>query len=208
MAIHGTFPSLPRLTGSGQLSGQGGSVQDEPTDNECVTRSRQGDSNAFGTLVRRYQDRLYRFILRMVGSRDEALELTQEVFLKAWQALPEWRPEAQFRTWLFRIASNAATDSLRRRKVVEFEALDEDYDVPGEATDPAAQLQTKQKLRALDAALNRLPHDQREVLLLREMDDMSYSEISAALGISEGTVKSRLARAREALVSHYRKRDA
>lgn len=208
MAIHGTFPSLPRLTGSGQLSGQGGSVQSEPTDNECVTRSRQGDSNAFGTLVRRYQDRLYRFILRMVGSRDEALELTQEVFLKAWQALPGWRPEAQFRTWLFSIASNAATDSLRRRKVVEFVPLDEEYDVPGEASDPARQLQAKQRLRALEAALSRLPDDQREIVLLREIEDMSYSDISATLGISEGTVKSRLARAREALVGHYRGKDA
>ncbi|HSC96066.1 MAG TPA: sigma-70 family RNA polymerase sigma factor [Burkholderiales bacterium] len=198
---------MPRLTGSGQLSGQGGRVQSEPTDDECVTRSRHGDRNAFGTLVRRYQDRLYRFILRMVGSRDEALELTQDAFMKAWQALPEWRPEAAFRTWLFSIASNAATDSLRRRKAVEFVPLDEDYDVPGEAADPAGQLQAKQRLRALDAALSRLPDDQREIVLLREIEDMSYSEISAALAISEGTVKSRLARAREALVRHYRRKD-
>ncbi|MBI3042560.1 MAG: sigma-70 family RNA polymerase sigma factor [Betaproteobacteria bacterium] len=158
-------------------------------------------------LVRRYQDRVYRYILRMVGSRDEALELMQEAFIKAWQALPGWRPEAQFRTWLFSIASNTATDSLRRRKVVEFVPLDEDYDVPGEAADPAGQLQAKQRLRALEAALNRLPDDQREIVLLREIEDMSYSEISAALGISEGTVKSRLARAREALVGHYRRKD-
>lgn len=191
-----------------KLAGPTGAPQGELTDHECVARSRQGDRSAFGTLVRRYQDRVYRFVLRMVGSHDEALELTQEAFMRAWQALPDWRPEAQFRTWLFSIASNAATDSLRRRKVVQFVALEEDYDVPAEATDPAVQLQAKQNLRALQAALDRLPHDQREIVLLREVEDMSYGEISAALGISEGTVKSRLARAREALVGHYRRKNA
>jgi RNA polymerase sigma-70 factor (ECF subfamily) len=182
-------------------------AQSELTDRECVALSQQGDRNAFSALVRRYQDRVYRFVLRMIGSRDEALDLTQEVFIRAWQALPDWEPQAQFRTWLFRIAANAATDTLRRRKVVEFVALDEDYDVPGTGVDPEVQLQTKQRLRALEAALERLPHEQREIVLLRELEDMSYGEISAALGVAEGTVKSRLARAREALMSHYRRKD-
>lgn len=199
---------MPRLRDSGELAGQIGVPPSEVTDQECVARSRRGDRNAFSTLVRRYQDRVYRFVLRMVGSHDEALELTQEAFMKAWQALPDWRPEAQFRTWLFSIASNAATDSLRRRKVVQFVALEEDYDTPGEEAGPEAQLQAKQNLRALQAALDRLPHDQREIVLLREVEDMSYGEISAALGISEGTVKSRLARAREALIGHYRGKNA
>lgn len=183
-------------------------VMDQPSDAECVANSQQGDPSAFATLVRRYQDRVYRFLLHMVGGREEALELTQEAFIKAWQALPQWQPEAQFRTWLFRIASNTAMDSLRRRRVVQFVALDEDYDVPGEGADPEAQLQSKQRLQALDAALRRLPQEQREIVLLREMEDMSYSEIGAALRISEGTVKSRLARAREALIAYYRRKDA
>jgi len=183
-------------------------ARNELSDRECVALSQQGDHGAFGTLVRRYQDRVYRFILRMVGSRDEALELTQEAFIKAWEALPGWQPEAEFRTWLFRIASNTATDTLRRRRVVQFVALDEDYDVPGDGPDPEAQLQARQRLQALEAALNRLPQEQREIVLLREMEDMSYSEISATLGISEGTVKSRLARAREALIDYYRKKNA
>lgn len=180
-------------------------TQAEPPDREYVQRSQRGDRNAFGQLVRRYQDRLYRFILRMVNSRDEALELTQETFVKAWQALPQWRPDAEFKTWLFRIGSNTAMDSLRRRKLVEFVALDEDYDVAGEVAGPEAQLQTKQRLHALESALDRLPHDQREIVLLRDVEDMSYAEIGATLGINEGTVKSRLARAREALI-HYTQR--
>jgi RNA polymerase sigma-70 factor (ECF subfamily) len=195
------------LTSNQEPAGQTNIAQSELTDHECAARSQQGDRNAFSALVRRYQDRIYRFLLRMVGSRDEALELSQEAFLKAWQALPGWRPEAQFQTWLFRIASNAATDSLRRRKVVQFVPLDEDYDAPQETADPAGQLEAKQRLRALEAALNRLPADQRAIVLLREIEDMSYSEISAALGVSEGTVKSRLARAREALVGHYRRKN-
>lgn len=180
----------------------------ELTDRECALLSQQGEHAAYTVLVRRYQDRIFRFILRMVGSRDEALELAQDVLIKAFQALPGWRPEAEFRTWLFRIASNTATDALRRRKVVEFVALDENYDVPGEGAGPEVQLAAKQQLRALDAALNRLPPDHREILLLREVEDMSYSEIGAALGITEGTVKSRLARAREAVIDHYRRKNA
>ena len=208
MATPGTFPSSTRSRDSGDPAGQIGKAQSELTDHECAVRSQQGNRNAFSTLVRRYQDRVFRFIARMVGSRDEALELTQETFLKAWQALPEWRPEAQFQTWLFRIATNAATDTVRRRKVVEFVALEEDYEVPGEGLDPESQLQVKQRLRELEEAINRLPEDHRAIVLLREIEDMSYGEISATLGISEGTVKSRLARAREALLSHYRKKDA
>ncbi len=180
----------------------------EHPDGEYVGLSRAGDRDAFAQLVRRHQDGLYRFILRMVNSHDEALELTQETFIKAWQALPEWRPDAEFRTWLFRIASNAATDTLRRRKVVSFVELAEDYDVPNGDAGPEARLQTKQGLLALERALGRLPHDQREIVLLRDVEDMSYAEIGATLGINEGTVKSRLARAREALIAHTRRKNA
>lgn len=181
--------------------------QTEPADREYVRLSQAGDRRAYGELVRRYQERVYRFVLRMVNSHDEALELTQEAFINAWQALPDWRPDAEFRTWLFRIASNAAMDCLRRRKVVEFVALEDDYDAPGAGPGPEAQLQTKQNLAALESALGRLPPEQREIVLLREVEDMSYAEIGATLGINEGTVKSRLARAREALISDRQRKN-
>jgi RNA polymerase sigma-70 factor, ECF subfamily len=179
----------------------------EQTDRDTVRRAQQGDHAAYGVLVRRYQDRIYRYLLRLTGSHDEALELTQDAFIKAWEALPGWRPEAQFHTWVFRIASNAAMDALRRRKVVDFVALDEDYDAPAETPGPEGQLATKQRLGALDAALGRLPLEQREMILLREVEGLSYEEISAALGIHEGTVKSRLARARAALAALYAEKD-
>ena len=150
-----------------------------------------------------HQDRIYRHLLNLTGSREDALELAQDVFIKAWEALPAWRPDAQFHTWIYRIASNVALDVLRRRKVVQFVPLEDEYDAPADQPGPEAQLQGKQRLRSLDAALARLPAEQREIVLLREVEGLSYDELAAALGIDEGTVKSRLARARVALAAIY-----
>jgi RNA polymerase sigma-70 factor (ECF subfamily) len=144
----------------------------------------------------------------MVGSREEAMDLTQEAFIKAWQALPAWEPQAQFHTWLFRIASNTALDALRRRRTVEWAALDDDFDRAADGPDPQAQLESKRRLMAMDAALARLPAEQREAILLREVEDLSYAEIAAATGVNEGTVKSRLARARAALYELFKRSDA
>ena len=174
---------------------------------ELVALAQKGDHAAYGALVRRHQDRIYRHLLNLTGSREDALELAQDVFIKAWEALPTWRPEAQFHTWLYRIASNAALDVLRRRKVVPFVALDEDYDAPADQPGPEAQLQGRQRLRSLDAALARLPADQRDIVLLREVEGLSYDELAAALGIDGGTVKSRLARARAALAAIFERTD-
>lgn len=175
----------------------------ERADRERVRLAQQGDQAAYGALVRQHQDRIYRHLLHLTGSRDEALELAQEVFIKAWEALPQWRPDAQFHTWLYRIASNLALDVMRRRKVVQFVALEDDYDAPSQAPGPEAQLHAKQRIRALDAALARLNPEQRAIVLLREVEGLSYDEIAAALDIDEGTVKSRLARARAALAADY-----
>lgn len=175
----------------------------ERPDAEWVRLAQKGDRAAFGALVRRHQDRIYRHLLHLTGSREEALELAQEVFIKAWEALPAWRPDAQLHTWLYRIASNVALDVLRRRKVVQFVALEDDWDAPADAPGPEAQLQAKQGMRALDAALARLAPEQREIILLREVEGLSYGELAASLDIDEGTVKSRLARARAALAAIY-----
>ncbi len=175
----------------------------ERADHEWARLAQQGDRRAYDALVRRHQDRVYRHLLYMTGSREDALELAQEAFIRAWEALPAWRPQAQFRTWLLRIASNGALDALRRRKVVAFAALDEDYDAPSEAPGPEAQLAASQELRALDAALLKLTPEQREIVLLREVEGLSYDELAALLEIDPGTVKSRLARARAALAAAY-----
>lgn len=173
-------------------------------DEADVARARAGDTAAFAALVRRHQDRVFGFILRMLDTRDEAMELTQDVFVKAWQALPGWRPEARFSTWLLQIARNAALDQLRRRRVVQFAPLDDGMDVADTAPGPEARYASRQRQALLENALQQIAAEHREILLLREVEDLSYAELAAVLGIAEGTVKSRLARARAALLQHFR----
>jgi RNA polymerase sigma-70 factor (ECF subfamily) len=175
----------------------------EPSDHERAARARAGDRQAFAELVRRHQDAVYRHLRRLVGTRDEALDLTQDAFVRAWQALPQWVPEARFRTWLFRIASNAALDALRRRRVVGFEPIDETVQTASDEPDPEKRLELKQRVAALEASLATLSAEHREILLLREVENMSYEEIGAVLALSGGTVKSRLARARAALLEAH-----
>jgi RNA polymerase sigma factor (sigma-70 family) len=173
-------------------------------DEADVARARAGDTAAFAALVRRHQDRVFGFILRMLDARDEAMELTQDVFVKAWQALPGWRPEARFSTWLLQIARNAALDQLRRRRVVQFAPLDDGMDVADTAPGPEARYASRQRQALLENALQQIAAEHREILLLREIEDLSYAELAAVLGIAEGTVKSRLARARAVLLEHFR----
>lgn len=180
-------------------------AETDRVDQEVAARAQQGDHDAYAQLMRRHQNRIFRHLLNLTGSREEALELSQEVFLKAWEALPAWRPEAQFHTWLYRIASNLAYDLLRRRRIVSYEPLADDYDVPADEAGPQERLQASQAMAALDAALARLPPDQREIVLLREVEGLSYDELAATLGIDEGTVKSRLARGRAALAQAFRR---
>ena len=172
----------------------------EVPDDECVRRAQAGDRTAYSVLVRRHQASLHRHLVRMVGSSEDALELTQEAFVRAWQALPRWEPGAQFRTWLFRIASNAALDVVRRRKTVEFIPLDDAFEAADAAAGPERLAQGAQEVRRLEAALARLAPEHREVLLLREIEGMSYEEIGRVLALNAGTVKSRIARARAALI--------
>jgi RNA polymerase sigma-70 factor (ECF subfamily) len=176
-------------------------AHERPSEEEWVRLAQSGDRTAFAHLVRRHQNAVHRFVTRMLGCQEEALELTQDTFIKAWQALPQWQPQAQFRTWIYRIASNAAKDVLRRRKIVQMEPLDQNYESPSDAPEPDVQLQARQHVRALERALAALPPEQREAILLREIEGLSYAEISAALEVHEGTVKSRIARARAALAS-------
>ena len=171
-------------------------------EDECIARAQRGEVAAFSELVARYQDRIYRFLVRLTRSPDDARELTQETFLSAYQALPRWRPEARFTTWLFRIARNQAFDWLRRHKRVEFVALgdEQDFGFADPAPTPDVALESVQRLRHLERALMRLPAEHREILLLREIEEMSYEDIAEVLDIRLGTVKSRIARARAGLL--------
>lgn len=181
-------------------------MRDEEASQEAaeIARARAGDTGAFAALVRRHQDRVFGFVLRMTGVREEAMELTQDIFLKAWMALPDWRPEARLSTWLLQIARNAALDVLRRRERVGFSALDALPEVADPAPGPDANYAGRQRQARLLDALGQIAPEHREILLLREVEDLSYADIGTTLGLTEGTVKSRLARARTALLARYR----
>ena len=177
-------------------------------DEDRARLRRQGDRLAFSELVRRYQDRIYRFVMRMVRSREDALDLTQETFVRAWQALPQWRPEAAFSTWLFQIARNLAIDHLRRHKSVQFVSDDAAaIDLPQDRPGPEAQAETAEDYRLLEAALQQIAPEHREILLLREVEGLSYDEIAQVLAINPGTVKSRIARARDALLAKMQRQE-
>ncbi len=165
--------------------------------------ARNGDAKAFTELVSRHQDRVFRFVFRMTGSREEAMDITQETFMKAWQAMPRWRPDAQFGTWLLQIARNGTLDVLRRGNVVAFEPLDDELPIADPAPTPEQRVDARRRVASLDAALRALAPEHREVLLLREVEDLSYAEIAQAFGVAEGTVKSRIARARAALLAVF-----
>jgi RNA polymerase sigma-70 factor (ECF subfamily) len=161
------------------------------TDEELIEQAQAGDRQAFSLLVRRHQAGVLRFVRRLPGSSADAADIVQETFLKAWQAIARWRPEARFSTWLLHIARNTTRDEWRRQ-------------VTDPAPSPLRQLQFQRRLRQLEQLLQQLPAEQREILLLREVEGLSYAELASALGIPPGTVKSRLARAREGLLEHYR----
>lgn len=173
------------------------------TDGELIHRAQAGDRQAFGALVQRHQARVFSFVRRLCGNPDNALDITQDSFIKAWQALPSWRPDARFETWLLRIAHNTAIDALRRTRH-EPDALPEDYLLTDPGPTPLRQLESSRSMAQLETLLTQLPLAQREVLLLREVEGFSYQEMATALEISEGTVKSRLARARDALLQARR----
>lgn len=200
----GRGPFLQRFVASGERLRS----EHECSDSELVARSRERDSIAYGELMRRYERTIHRHLLNLTGSREEARELAQEVFLRAWQALPSTESPDHVQAWFHRIASNLAFDLLRRRKVVAFEPIGDDYDAVSADAGPEQRLQAKQAMTGLHAALEALPAELKEVILLREVEGLQYDEISTALDINVGTVKSRLARARAVLSERYRRVNA
>ena len=158
-------------------------------------RAQQGDSEAFRLLVEAYQTQVYRLALRLCGEA-AADDVTQEAFLAAWRALPEFRGTCRFSTWLYRLTTNAAIDWLRREK--RHRGMDDvtELELPDDGPGPQDQAEQAEAQQAVRRALSRLSEEHRQVLLLRYMQELDYAEIAAALEISEGTVKSRISRAK------------
>lgn len=176
-------------------------------DDALVARCQRGDKHAFGTLVERYADRVYAVCRRWVGDRAIAEEVAQEAFVAAWRALPGFRGDARFHSWLMRIVVNKCRNHhtyRTRRAHGRHDPLVTDDDKPtlqlvhgGPGADASTHRTDASAL--LERALDRLDEDQRSVLVLRDLEDLTYDEIGEMLGVPRGTVKSRLHRARAAL---------
>ena len=167
-----------------------------------------GQSSAFETLVRRYQDRLYTAMISVVGSPDEAEDVVQESFIQAYLKLDTFQQNSRFFTWLYRIAFNFALARRRRRK--NHQSLDEARENSGsepefDGDNPDTRLSRTEDIQLVHRALALLSEDHRSILVLREMEDLAYEEIAEVLHISIGTVRSRLNRARAALKQQLEK---
>lgn len=174
---------------------------------ELIRKAGAGDEHAFEQLVIAYQKPIYNLLLRMTGSREDAFDLTQETFLKAWHAISLFQFDSKFLTWLCRIASNTCIDFLRkerRRQTVSLTAVDDrdetyEIDVADATLDPAQIVEQVMDRDAVLQALQQLPPEYRIALSMRVLEEMRYEDIAEALDIKPGTVKSRIARAREKL---------
>lgn len=158
---------------------------------ELLLRSRQGDKEAFTRLAEQYHSYIWRVAWRFMGNREDAEDLAQEIWMKVFMQLPGYKGEAAFTTWLYRVAANTCRDALRQRYRRREESWEAEVPAP-ERLDIEGELDIQQ-------LLNLLPPEQRLVLICRDVQGFSYEEIAALLGINKGTVKSRLARARQNL---------
>lgn len=171
-----------------------------------ITRCQCGDREAFAELVQRYQKRLYNFIFRTLQNREEAEDAVQEVFIRVFHAIRNYRPESSFTTWLFRIASNYCIDRFRRRKhptisltVNAPEGEESTLEIPDSTHNPEQLFYNAELQEELTHAIQSLPTKYRMVILLRHQQNLSYQEISEITGLPEGTIKAQIFRARRLL---------
>jgi RNA polymerase sigma-70 factor, ECF subfamily len=186
----------------------------EPNDRVLVKRCQAGDGDAFNQLVVRYRTKAFMMVYGMVQNEQDAWDLAQDGFLKAWKSIHRFKGESSFYTWLYRIMTNVTIDSLRR-KGIHGEAEFDDRIAPGNIepasrTTPSADLLPHQKLQQRDIrqrineAIGKLSPEHRAVIVMKEMEDLQYSEIAEILGCSIGTVMSRLFYARKKLQAQLR----
>jgi RNA polymerase sigma-70 factor (ECF subfamily) len=181
-------------------------------DDTLVRQCQHGDPEAMSCLIAKYQDRIYNSILKICTNRDDAAELTQDTFVKVLESIGSFRGKSSFYTWLFRVAVNLTLNHCRRRLKFSPTSLDAANDkadqdaarisqllADSKSKDPAAAAQQKELVQLVTEMIGKLSEDHRVVLILRDIEQMSYDEIADVLEIEKGTVKSRLNRARSAL---------
>lgn len=184
-------------------------LMDHDSDESLVNRARKGDFQAFESLFERHRSMVYRFAYQMAPRRDDAEDMVQEVFVRAYQNLHRYRDEAKFTTWLLRIATNLGTDrarmSHRRHALEQQEAagalvwMTQDH-----SEDPVHNLESERRIEALRKALNALPPHHRSVIVLRDLEERDYNEIADILKCTIGGAKLRVLRARRALRDRMR----
>lgn len=187
-------------------------MSNRQADQLLVERVQQGEKSAFDVLVRKYQHKIVKLVARYVHDMAEAEDVTQEAFLKAYRALPAFRGESAFYTWIYRIAINTAKNHLvaARRRPLDYD-LDlqdpEQYELNAklkETDSPEGLALTEEVRQAVDKAIAQLPDDLRTAIVLREIEGMSYEEIAQTMDCPVGTVRSRIFRAREAIDKRIR----
>lgn len=170
---------------------------------EWVAAARQGDQGGFEELVRLYEKRVLALTLRMCKNPEDAAEAAQEAFFAAWQGLKNFREESSFSTWLYRLASNACVDLLRRegrrQAAVSLDDEELNLDIPASIPTPQEEAERRELGEWIEEGLLALPPEYRAVLVLREIHQLRYEEIAAALELDMGTVKSRISRGRKRL---------
>ena len=178
------------------------------SDLSLVRRVQRGDKGAFDALVLKYQHKLVKLVMRYVRNPAEAEDIAQEAFIKAYRALPQFRGDSAFYTWLYRIAINTAKNAVvsRDRSPIEYDLdrsnTDESYDMQGRMKDsetPEGLVLTDEIRSTVNAAIDALPEDLRTAIVLRELEGLSYEVIAEAMACPVGTVRSRIFRAREAI---------
>lgn len=171
-----------------------------------VRRAKQGDQDAFETLVTRYEKRVYSLAYHYVGNEQDAMDISQEAFLRVYRFLPQFNEQSQFSTWLYRVTSNVCKDYLRKRGARAAVSLSGEQDgeeylmeAPDLRYNPEDVFEQKEMRRQIREGLEQLSPDHREILVMRDVLGLTYGEIAGSLELEEGTVKSRIARAREKL---------
>lgn len=175
-----------------------------------VQRACEGDSDSFGKLVEKYESFVYRTVFYDIKNREDAEDIAQEVFIKAYRALNSFRADSEFSTWIYRICKNTVYDYMRKNskaKTIPLSEMssgddnDREYEIADESGkyDPEKTAISKETASLVNLAISKLSEEHRNIIVMRDIEGYSYSEIADFLGLEEGTVKSRLSRAREAL---------
>lgn len=181
--------------------------EERKPDQELVREALVGDQAAYQHLLKRHQKKIFEVILKLIRNREEARDLVQETFMKAFGSLATYREEFRFSTWLHRIAANCSIDYIRKKKIqalsldqpVQTQDSQITLEIPDWSPNPEAEWVEKERSLSIQEAIDSLPSGYKEVILFRHKDEKSYQEIAAILGIPVGTVKARIFRGRELL---------